>query len=564
MTPKANDAQPVAKKAASKARASKIVEKAEETPAISYEMPGYKALSEEEMRRDLAEAGIYAQAHALVPYQMRGNTGDMYLLMQIAKHLNIPFVTALRGLSFIGDKDVKPAMTAQLMSALVRNAGHTLREQWDAETNTATATIIRKDDPDFEHVAVWDEEKARVAGLWESTPTWVQYPKAMLTARAMSEVCRHAASEVLLGFSYVPEEFQTAESASRVLDMREQVKHDMDRLHLSSEKVAEVLDGVALPGIPVALMTPRELEEVNARIGVIEYERDKDKIDEVRERIQKGRDVLNLSEGAFAEIVRRNVRPGRGYDTMNLREAEQVLDVLLRQAKKSGNRSGQRQAQPSQQAPTQQQHAPQQQVPVQPQQSAQQPRPQAQQGYTQYMPAQPQEAPQQRPETARQPQQAPAPAPQQQAPAQESYGLYDESQRPEQYPPLGSQNPQGISGRMAMIQRAMKKQGVSEEELPFVLAYAFEDDERADVDNVDALTMDDMTILLDRIQRYAAESKPAQEPTAELPFDGDTPADNMDGLESSYNAHGGEVDDDPENWNEGWPETAKPGGGANQ
>lgn len=555
MTPKANDAQPAAKKAASKTRTAKAAEKAEETTAVSHEMPGYKALSEEEMRHDLAEAGIYAQAHALVPYQMRGNTGDMYLLMQIAKHLNIPFITALRGLSFIGDKDVKPAMTAQLMSALVRNAGHTLREQWDADTNTATAILIRKDDPSFEHVAVWDEEKARVAGLWESTPTWMQYPKAMLTARAMSEVCRHAASEVLLGFSYVPEEFQTAESASRVLDMREQVKHDMTRLNLSSEKVAEVLDGVTLPGIPVALMTPRELEDVNARIGVIEYERDKDKIDEVRERIQKGRDKLNLSEGAFAEIVRRNVRPGRGYDTMNLREAEQVLDVLLRQAKKSGIRSGQRQAQPAPQAPAPQPSAPQQQAPAQPYQSPQQPHPQAQQGYSQHMPAQPQEAPQQRPEPAQQPQQAPAPA-------QESYGLYDESQRPEQYPPLGSQKPKGVSGPMGMIQRTMRTQGLSEDELPIVLAYVFGDKQV----NVDELTMDETTAVLAGIQRYAAEAG-APEPTAELPLNGDAPAntDNLDDLEAFYSAQGGEVnDDESETWNEGWPETAKPGGGANQ
>lgn len=551
MAPKVKDAQPVAKKAVSKTRASKTVEKAaEETPVTSYEVPGYKALSEEEMRRDLAEAGIYAQAHALVPYQMRGNMGDMYLLMQIAKHLDIPFVTALRGLSFIGDKDVKPAMTAQLMSALVRNAGHTLREQWDAETNTATATLIRNDDPSFEHVAIWDEEKARVAGLWESTPTWVQYPKAMLTARAMSEVCRHAASEVLLGFSYVPEEFQTAESASRVLDMREQVKHDMARLNLSGEKVAEVLNGVTLPGIPVALMTPRELEDVNARIGVIEYERDKDKIDEVRERIQKGRDVLNLSEGAFAEIVRRNVRPGRGYDTMNLREAEQVLDVLLRQAKKSGNRSGQRQAQPAQQAPAQQQ------APVQPQQGVQQPRPQAQQGYGQHMPTRPQEAPQQRPEPAQQPQQAPAPA-------QESYGLYDESQRPKQYPPLGSQKSQDTSTPMSMIQRTMKEQGVSEAELPIILTYVFGNTEKAEVENVDALTMADMPLLLEGIQRYAAEAGPLPEPTAELPFDGDASADNMDDMEASYSAQGDEVNDGSETWNEGWTETAKPGGGAN-
>lgn len=552
MTPKTSDSQPVAKKAASKTRTTKATEKAEETPVISLEVPGYKALSEEEMRRDMAEAAIYAQAGALVPSQMRGNAGDMYILMQIAKHLNVPVIAVLRGFSFIGDKDVKPTMTAQFMTGLVRNAGHTLREQWDAETSTATAVIIRKDDPQFEHVAVWDEEKARVAGLWESTPTWVQYPKAMLMARATSEVCRQAVSEVLMGFSYVPEEFQSQESASRVLDMREQVKHDMDRLHLSNEKAADLLNGIALPGIPVALMTPRELEEVNARIGMIEYERDKDKIDEVRERIQKGLDLLHLTEGAFAEIVRRNVRPGRGYDTMNLREAEQVLDVLLRQAKKSGNRSGQRQ--PSQQAPAQQQSM-QQQTPAQPAQSAQQqPRPQAQQGYIQYVPTQPQQTPQQRPEPAPQPQQAPAPA-------QEAYGLYDESQRPEQYPPLGSQKQQGASGIMAMIQRAMQTQGVSMDELPIVLNYIFGEREVS----VDELTMNDMTTVLAGIERYAAEAGAVAEPepTAELPLNDDAPAD-MDDLEASYSAQGGEVnDDDSETWNEGWPETAKPGGGAN-
>lgn len=552
MTPKTSDSQPVAKKAASKTRTTKATEKAEETPVISLEVPGDKALSEEEMRRDMAEAAIYAQAGALVPSQMRGNAGDMYILMQIAKHLNVPVISVLRGFSFIGDKDVKPTMTAQFMAGLVRNAGHTLREQWDAETSTATAVVIRKDDPQFEHVAVWDEEKARVAGLWESTPTWVQYPKAMLMARATSEVCRQAVSEVLMGFSYVPEEFQTAESASRVLDMREQVKHDMDRLHLSNEKAADLLDGIALPGIPVALMTPRELEDVNARIGVIEYERDKDKIDEVRERIQKGRDKLNLSEGAFAEIVRRNVRPGRGYDTMNLREAEQVLDVLLRQAKKSGIRSGQRQAQPAPQAPAPQPPAPQQQAPAQPYQSAQQPHPQAQQGYSQHMPTQPQ----QRPQPASQPQPAPAPA-------QESYGLYDESQRPKQYPPLGSQKSQDTSTPMSMIQRTMKEQGVSEAELPIILTYVFGQTEKAEVENLDALTMADMPLLLEGIQRYAAEAGPLPEPTAELPFDGDASADNMDDLEESYSAQGDEVNDDPETWNEGWPETAKPGGGAN-
>ena len=115
---------------------------------------------------------------------------------------------------------------------------------------------------------------------------------------------------------------------------------------------------------------------------------------------------------------------------------------------------------------------------------------------------------------------------------------------------------------MTMIQRTMEKHGIAEGELPIILTYVF-DDERADVDNVDTLSMNDMPLVLAGIQRYAAETKPVQEPTAELPFDGDAPADNMEDLEASYSAQGSEVNDDPETWNEGWPETAKPGGGAN-
>jgi hypothetical protein len=116
---------------------------------------------------------------------------------------------------------------------------------------------------------------------------------------------------------------------------------------------------------------------------------------------------------------------------------------------------------------------------------------------------------------------------------------------------------------MSMIQRTMKEQGVSEDELPIILTYVFGNTEKAEVENVDALTMADMPIVLEGIQRYAAEAGPLPEPTAELPLNSDAPADNMDDLEASYSAHGDEVNDDPETWNEGWPETAKPGGGAN-
>ncbi len=68
-----------------------------------------------------------------------------------------------------------------------------------------TAALTRNDDPDYEHTATWTMKRAEQAGLAGKGP-WRQYPQAMLTARAISEVVRTAASDVLLGAAYTPEE----------------------------------------------------------------------------------------------------------------------------------------------------------------------------------------------------------------------------------------------------------------------------------------------------------------------------------------------------------------------
>ena len=101
----------------------------------------------------------------------------------------------------------KPALSADLIAALVRRAGHRLRVEGD--DTYAQATIIRADDPDYIPKPIrWDMERAKRAGLL-GNPSWQKYPAAMLRARAISEAARAWANDALYGFIYTPEELDS-------------------------------------------------------------------------------------------------------------------------------------------------------------------------------------------------------------------------------------------------------------------------------------------------------------------------------------------------------------------
>lgn len=143
----------------------------------------------------LAQSGLLPDAYKRQP-------ANVLLAMELGEALRIPPIQAINGVNVIKGK---PSMSADLMAAVVRRAGHALRitETWDPLT--VTAEVIRADDPEFTFRAVWDEKKARTAGLW-GKGNWSTYASQMLRARAISEVCRQAASDALMGVIYTPEE----------------------------------------------------------------------------------------------------------------------------------------------------------------------------------------------------------------------------------------------------------------------------------------------------------------------------------------------------------------------
>ena len=137
----------------------------------------------------------------LMPRQYQNNPANLMFAAEYADALGISRIHVLTSIAVINGR---PSPSADLMSAMVRQQGHKLRVTGD--DTFAEAVLIRSDDPDFEYKARWDEAKARKAGLWGNKGPWTLYPAAMLRARAISEVVRMGASDVMAGGIYTPEE----------------------------------------------------------------------------------------------------------------------------------------------------------------------------------------------------------------------------------------------------------------------------------------------------------------------------------------------------------------------
>lgn len=138
----------------------------------------------------------------LLPRQYQNNPANVLLALEYGNALGISPVVAMQQIHVI---EGKPSASAQLIGGLVRNAGHKLRVEFDDKTMTATATIIRSDDPDYRFTAVWTMDRAKAANL-TGKGNWKTYPAAMLKARAITEVARDACPEALFGVAYTAEE----------------------------------------------------------------------------------------------------------------------------------------------------------------------------------------------------------------------------------------------------------------------------------------------------------------------------------------------------------------------
>ena len=139
---------------------------------------------------------------AMVPPSLRNKPDEVLAVVMYGAELGIGPMQALQQIEFISGK---PSAKAELLRALVMEAGHRFIVSGDRES--AIAECKRKD---------WDEPRtttftiadAQLAGLL-GKDGWKKYPDQMLTARVTSKACRMWFADVIAGMSYVPEEIES-------------------------------------------------------------------------------------------------------------------------------------------------------------------------------------------------------------------------------------------------------------------------------------------------------------------------------------------------------------------
>lgn len=114
-------------------------------------------------------------------------------------------VSPMQALAKIHVIEGRPAMSAELMRAIVLRAGH---EIWLEESSSTKAIACGKRAGSSRVSRVeWTMDDAKRAQL-DQRQNWRKFPRAMLAARATAELCRSLFPDVLAGISYAVEELQ--------------------------------------------------------------------------------------------------------------------------------------------------------------------------------------------------------------------------------------------------------------------------------------------------------------------------------------------------------------------
>lgn len=114
-------------------------------------------------------------------------------------------VSPMQALAKIHVIEGRPAMSAELMRAIVQRAGH---ELWYDEVSTTRVVACGKRQGTERITRVtWTMDDAKQANL-AGKDNWRKFPRAMLTARATGELCRMIFADVLAGISHTIEELE--------------------------------------------------------------------------------------------------------------------------------------------------------------------------------------------------------------------------------------------------------------------------------------------------------------------------------------------------------------------
>lgn len=135
-----------------------------------------------------------------VPTAFRGKPESVYAAVLYGEELGLGPMQSLTQIHVI---EGKPSLAPEGMRGLVLKAGH--RIDVKVATNDKVVLYGRRADSGSEATVEWTMKDAQLAGL-AGRGAWKTYPRAMLMARATSELCRMLFADIIAGLSYTPEE----------------------------------------------------------------------------------------------------------------------------------------------------------------------------------------------------------------------------------------------------------------------------------------------------------------------------------------------------------------------
>jgi len=219
-------------------------------------------MTEVELRQgaSLADQMNFARLVAdgsILPDAYRRNPSNVLIAVGLGQAMGLSPAESLYRINVIKGK---PTAGAELIAANVRRAGHTLRVTSTSES--ATATIIRSDDPGFEHIVTRDKSWAQQMGL-ASNDNYRKQPETMLQWRAITAVARLACPDALYGVSYTPDE---------MFDMSRSHQGEVVEGEVSDPEPVDVTDAEVLEDNPepVTAKTRGHLFALFAQKGVAE------------------------------------------------------------------------------------------------------------------------------------------------------------------------------------------------------------------------------------------------------------------------------------------------------
>lgn len=135
-----------------------------------------------------------------VPTALRGKNEAVLACVLYGAELGLGPMQSLNSIHVI---EGRTAMSPELMRAMVARHGHRI----DVIENSNDVCEVKGTRADTGSTATvrWTLDDAKMAGL-AGKNNWKTYPRAMLLARATSELCRIVFPDVIAGLSYTPEE----------------------------------------------------------------------------------------------------------------------------------------------------------------------------------------------------------------------------------------------------------------------------------------------------------------------------------------------------------------------